>query len=184
MMTTPTSERTLILLRHAKAEQVQGKVDHDRELAPRGLRDARAVGQWLRGGKWLSHPSQAVVLDLVLCSTSERTRQTLAGLLASGAAVREVLFDQRVYDAGAASLLDVLLEVPDSVSTVLMIGHAPGIPMLASTLAMDGLGSTEALERLSRGFPTSGLAILGFEGGWGSLASETAHLREFVVPRG
>jgi len=174
----PTTERTLLLLRHAKAQSMQGTKDHDRELAPRGRDDARAVGQWL------SDPSHALAPDLVICSTSERTRQTLAGLLASGVSAREVLFDERVYDAGAASLLDALLEVPDPVSTVLMIGHAPGIPMLASTLALDGTGSTEALERLSRGFPTSGLAILGFEGGWGSLAPETARLREFVVPRG
>jgi len=174
----PTTERTLLLLRHAKAQSTQGTPDHDRELAPRGRADARAVGQWL------SDPSRALAPDLVICSTSERTRQTLEGLLASGASLREMLFDQRVYDAAAASLLDVLLEVPDSVSTVLMIGHAPGIPMLASMLALDGTGSTEALERLSGGFPTSGLAILGFEGGWGALAPEKAHLREFVVPRG
>ena len=173
-----TTERTLLLLRHAKAQSMQGTTDHDRELAPRGRADARAVGQWL------SDPAHALAPDLVICSTSERTRQTLAGLLTSGFSVREVLFDERVYDAGADSLLDALLEVPDSVSTVLMIGHTPGIPMLASMLALDRPGSTEALERLSRGFPTAGLAILGFECGWGSLAPETAHLREFVVPRG
>ena len=173
-----TTGRTLLLLRHAKAQSMQGSTDHDRELAPRGRVDARAVGQWL------SDPAHAPAPDLVICSTSERTRQTLAGLLTSGVSAREVLFDERLYDAGADSLLDALLEVPDSVSTVLMIGHAPGIPMLASTLALDGSGSTEALERLSRGFPTSGLAILGFECVWGSLAPEAVHLREFVVLRG
>ena len=184
MMTTPTSERTLILLRHAKAEQVQGKVDHDRELAPRGLRDARAVGQWLRGGKWLSHPSQAVVLDLVLCSTSERTRQTLDAACAGAAFVKDRRFDERLYDASAAGLLGVLREVPDSVSNVLMIGHGPGIPVLATALSQDGAGSADAIDRMSQGFPTSGLAVLGFEGRWAALAPETAQLRDFVVPRG
>ena len=177
-MTTPTTERTLMLLRHAKAEQVQGKVDHDRELAPRGRRDARAVGQWL------SDPSHAVVLDLALCSTSERTRQTLDAACAGGASVKEVLFDERIYDASAASLLDVLREVPDSVNNVLMIGHGPGIPVLATKLARNGTGSTDANDRLSKGFPTSGLAVLGVEGRWAALAPETAYLRDFVVPRG
>ena len=184
MMTTPTSERTLILLRHAKAEQVQGKVDHDRELAPRGRKDARAVGQWLRGGKWLSHPSQAVVLDLVLCSTSERTRQTLDAACAGAAFVKDRRFDERLYDASASGLLDVLREVPDSVSNVLMIGHGPGIPVLATALSQDGAGSADAIDRVSQGFPTSGLAVLGFEGRWAALAPETAQLRDFVVPRG
>ncbi|MHB1475090.1 MAG: SixA phosphatase family protein, partial [Dermatophilaceae bacterium] len=144
----------------------------------------RAVGQWLRGGKWLSGPSQAVVLDLVLCSTSERTRQTLDEALAGGASVKETRFDERIYDAGAASLLDVLREVPDSVNNVLMIGHAPGIPVLATELARNGTGSTDANDRLSKGFPTCGLAVLVFEGRWAALGPETAYLREFVVPRG
>lgn len=177
-MTTPTIERTLILLRHAKGEQVEGKPDHDRELAPRGRKDARAVGQWL------SDSSRAMVPDLVLCSTSERTRQTLDGVCAGGASVKDTHFDERIYEASAATLLDVLREVPDSVNAVLMIGHAPGIPVLATALAQDGAGSTDAIDRLSQGCPTSGLAVLGFEGRWAALAPETAYLRDFVVPRG
>jgi phosphohistidine phosphatase len=179
MTTTPTSGRTLVLVRHAKAEHVQGKPDHDRELAPRGRRDARAIGHWL------SEPLHAVVLDLVLCSTSERTRQTLDAVRAGGASVKDVVrFDERIYDASAATLLDVLREVPDSVNSVLMIGHAPGIPVLATALANDDAGSTDAIDSLSRGFPTSALAVLGFEGRWAGLAPETAYLRDFVVPRG
>jgi phosphohistidine phosphatase len=178
MTTTPTTERTLILLRHAKGEQVQGKPDHDRELSPRGRGDARAVGAWL------SDPSQAVVLDLVLCSTSERTRQTLDGVCAGGASVKDTRFDERIYEGSAARLLDVLREVPDSVNTVLMIGHAPGIPVLAAALAHNDSGSTDVIDRLSLGFPTSSLAVLGFEGPWATLAPEAAYLRDFVVPRG
>jgi len=174
----PKAERTLLLLRHAKAQQTHGAPDHDRHLASRGREDARAVG------RWLTDPLHAPSPGLVICSTSERTRQTLDGLLAGGAAVGEVQFDGRVYNAGATSLLNVLLEVPDSVDTVLMIGHAPGIPMLATVLALDGDASSEAGERLSKGFPTCGLAILQFRGTWVALAAGTSHLREFVVLRG
>jgi len=182
-MTKPTIERTLLLLRHAKAEQAPGKPDHERKLAPRGRKDARAVGEWLRDAMQAGALPSSVV-DLALCSTSERTRQTLDVVCAGGASVTDARFDSRIYDGSAASLMDVLREVPDSVSTVLMIGHAPGIPVLATALARDGAGSTDAAERLPQGFPTSGLAVLGFEGRWASLAPEMAHLREFVVPRG
>ena len=174
---TPTKERKLILVRHAKAEQVPGKPDHDRELSPRGRGDARAIGGWL------SDPSRAVVLDLVLCSTSQRTRQTLDAVRLGGASVKDSRFDDRIYDSSTARLLDLLREVPDSVGTVLMIGHAPGIPVLATALALDDSASADVLERMSQKFPTSGLAVLTFEGPWGALAPETAHLREFVVPR-
>lgn len=178
MTTTPTSERTLTLVRHAKAEKVGGKPDHDRELAPRGRKDAAAIGVWL------SDPCHAVVHELALCSTSERTRQTLEGIWAGGANAKDTRFDRRIYDASAASLLEVLREVPDSVNAVLMIGHAPGIPVLATSLAHNDSGSTDVMERLSLGFPTSGLAVLGFDGRWAALAPATAYLRDFVVPRG
>ena len=178
MTSTSPSERTLTLVRHAKAEQVRGKPDHDRELAPRGRKDAQAIGVWL------SDPSHAVLPELALCSTSERTRQTLEGIRAGGAAAGDTLFDERIYDASAAGLLELLREVPDSVSAVMMIGHAPGIPVLATSLAHNGSGSTDVLDRLSLGFPTSGLAVLGFDGPWAELAPETAYLRDFVVPRG
>ena len=178
MTTTSTSERTLTLVRHAKAEHVPGKTDHDRELAPRGRKDARAIGAWL------SDPSHAVVHGLALCSTSERTRQTLEGICAGGAFAKDTRYDERIFDAGAAGLLEILREVPDSVSAVLMIGHAPGIPVLATSLAHNDSGSSDVMERLSLGFPTSGLAVLGFDGPWAALAPETAYLRDFVVPRG
>jgi len=178
MPPTPTIARTLILARHAKAEHVAGKPDHERELSPRGRRDARAIGVWL------SDPAHALVLDLVLCSTSERTRQTLEGVRAGGATIKEVQFDARIYDAHAARLLDVLREVPDSANAVLVIGHAPGIPVLAPALARDDVGSTELVEQIARAFPTSALAVLEFEGRWADLAPETAYLRDFAVPRG
>jgi len=177
-MTTPTSERILILARHAKAKQDQDKPDHDRDLASRGHQDAHAVGVWL------SDPSRVVSLDLALCSTSERTRQTLSGIVAGGASAQQTRFDRRIYDGGASSLLEILREVPDSVTAVLMIGHAPGIPVLATALAHNDSGSTDVMDRLSMGFPTSGLAVLGFEGSWATLAPEAAYLRDFVVPRG
>jgi phosphohistidine phosphatase len=178
MTTTPTSERTLTLVRHAKAEHVHGKPDHDRGLASRGRRDAHAIGAWL------SDPSHAVVHELVLCSTSQRTRQTLDAMSPGGASASDTRFDERIYEASAAVLLEVLREVPDSVDAVLMIGHAPGIPVLATSLAHNDSGSTDVMDRLSLGFPTSGLAVLGFDGSWATLAPETAYLRDFVLSLG
>jgi phosphohistidine phosphatase len=176
-MTMPASGRTLILLRHAKAEHAQGRPDHDRGLALRGRGDARAVGAWI------SDPSHVAALDLVLCSTAERTRQTLDGVFGGGALAKDTRFDERIYDASAAGLLDLLREVPDSVNSVLVIGHAPGIPVLATALAHDDSESHAGVDRLSSGFPTCALAVLGFEGRWAGLAPESACLRDFVVPR-
>jgi phosphohistidine phosphatase len=178
MTTMSNTERTLTLVRHAKAEQVPGKPDQDRDLARRGRRDAEAIGAWL------SDPAHAVGHDLALCSTSRRTRQTLEGIRAGGAGAAEVRFDKRIYDASAATLLEVLREVPDSVKAVLIVGHSPAIPLLATSLVHNDSGSTDVLDRLELTFPTSGLAVLGFDGSWVKLAPQMAHLRDFVVPRG
>ncbi len=69
-MTLASDDKVLILFRHAKAEQVVGKPDHERELTARGRKDAHAAGAWLR-----EHELGA---ELVLCSTATRTRQTWA----------------------------------------------------------------------------------------------------------
>ena len=90
-MTESTSERTLTLVRHAKAEHPRGKPDHERDLAPRGLKDAQAIGVWL------SDPSHVMVHQLALCSTSERTRQPLEGIGAGGASTGDTRFDERIY---------------------------------------------------------------------------------------
>ena len=61
--------RTLLLLRHAKSDYPAGVADHERPLAPRGIREAALAGNWLR--------AHAPGVDAVLCSTATRTRQTL-----------------------------------------------------------------------------------------------------------
>jgi phosphohistidine phosphatase len=182
MTTQPTgtsrrSERTLTLVRHASAENVQDRSDHSRKLLSRGRKDAQAVGVWL------SRSPLAAELDLALCSTSERTRQTLDNIRAGGASVKDARFDDRIYNASAVGLLEVLREVPDSVSSLLMVGHAPGIPVLATALAREDPASTEVMDQLSLAYPTSGVAILGFDGPWAELAPEAAYLMEFAVPR-
>ncbi|HSO66146.1 MAG TPA: histidine phosphatase family protein, partial [Ornithinibacter sp.] len=65
-MTRAAQDRTLVLLRHAKAKQQGRDDDHERELRGRGRRDAAAAGHWL-----VEH---GYGIDEVLCSTSERTQ--------------------------------------------------------------------------------------------------------------
>lgn len=62
------SQRSLVLLRHAKAEQPTSAPDAERPLTARGHADAAAAGAWLGHGGYL--PS------VVVCSPAKRTRQT------------------------------------------------------------------------------------------------------------
>ncbi|MFJ5675829.1 SixA phosphatase family protein [Streptomyces sp. NPDC093097] len=196
--------RRLIVLRHAKSAWPEDVPDHERPLAGRGRRDALAAGRWLR--------QEHCAPDLVICSTAQRTRETwdkvAAELGASASAVAggtadapraarasgpaaarpaapaapEVVFEPRVYQAGAEALLQVVRAVPERWRTVLLIGHQPGVQDLVLSLA--GAGDDEALARAGEKFPTSAVAVLALPGGWAGLAPGCARLTAFAVPRG
>lgn len=165
-------DRTLLLLRHAKAVRPERSAgsDIERPLATRGRVDAAAAGRWLT-----EHGYRP---DLVLCSTAVRTRQTWEHTGADGG---DVWYDRRIYNADQDELLDVVQEAPPAARTVLLVGHAPGVPWLAETLAP---GNSAAHDRMRAKFPTSGLAVLEHTSRWSDLAPGTARLADFVIPRG
>ncbi len=175
VMSSASREKTLILMRHAKAEEGAGKVDHDRELAARGRRDAKAAGKWLH--------AEGLVPDLVICSTAQRTRQTWEEACRGGAHTEFVEFRRSVYLGGSEQTLETVREDAGDTSTVLVVGHNPTMAQLTSLLT-DGEGSREAHEALGEGFVTSGLAVLRYAGDWADLDLGTCELARFHVSRG
>lgn len=174
-MSPVSDDRTLVLVRHAKSEQVEGKADHDRELTEKGERDAEAAGRWLR--------EQGIVAELVICSTSRRTRQTWDHLAKGGAHTEFVEYRRAVYQGGASGVIGAIREDAGEVRTVFVIGHAPSVPDLASSLT-DGQGSRPAHLAMGEGFPTCALAVLRYAGEWPDLTFGTATLERFHVCRG
>ncbi|MFE7429738.1 SixA phosphatase family protein [Streptomyces sp. NPDC057545] len=190
----------LIVLRHAKSAWPDGVLDHERPLAGRGRRDAPAAGRRLY--------ETGYVPDLVVCSTARRARETwdlvATELFATEpdvtepeAAEPDVVYEPRVYAAGASDLLRVLHEVLDDVlarggrdgrdgpaqgRTVLLVGHQPGVQELVLSLA--GGGDEQALARARTKFPTSAFAVLALPGTRAGLVPGAAVLTDFAVPRG
>ncbi|KRE43624.1 SixA phosphatase family protein [Knoellia sp. Soil729] len=173
-MTTAAEDRTLVLVRHAKAEQGGYDADHERELAPRGHRDAEGAGRWLC--------EQGIGVDEVFCSTAIRALQTCEGIWKAGCCEADIHEEHRIYNASADRLLEVVREADADANVVMLVGHAPGIPVLASLLA-DGEGSDRAHDLMSQGFPTTGVALLRFSGHWSELAPGVAQLDRFHVAR-
>ncbi len=174
------SQRRAILIRHAKTEQ-EGPADqgdHGRRLLPRGEADAQAAGVWLL--------EQRLVPDLVLCSSSMRTRQTWEQMTAGaeGLADVEVEHDRRIYNAGSEELQQVLTEAPEDAGLVAMIGHAPGIPDLVADLTDAEGSSDEALAALDDGFSTMACAVLEIDGDWADVRAGSARLTTVETPRG
>ncbi|CAM4226898.1 phosphohistidine phosphatase [Mycobacterium basiliense] len=162
---------TLVLMRHAKSAYPDDVADHERPLAPRGIREAGLAGDWLR--------ANVPTIDSVLCSTATRTRETLTrtGIAAP------VRYTQRLYGAGPGTVIEEINRVADDVNTLLVVGHEPTTSSVALILA--GANGTEAtaVQRISEKFPTSGVAVLRVPGRWADLEPGGAALVAFHVPR-
>jgi phosphohistidine phosphatase len=115
--------------------------------------------------------------QLVLCSSSRRTRETLD--LLQLAPETGVCFDGGLYAASEHVLLERLRAVPDDFASVMLVGHSSGIEQLALMLARRGARLGEMREK----FPTGALATIEFNGRWSTLDGGDAELTGYVVPR-
>ncbi len=167
-------QRTLVVVRHAKAAWPDDVSDLERPLTGRGRRDAAALGAWL--------VDRGLVPEVVLCSTATRAAQTWAGAqmqVAKAAAERgsELLVrpEAAVYDAPASRLLSLLraLDAGESeagAGCALMVGHNPGVEELVARLC----GRSVHLK-------TAGIALLAVSGPWAEL--DSAELAELATCR-
>ena len=164
--------KRLYLLRHAKSSWDDPTLaDDDRPLAPRGRRAAKVMAEHL-GRK-------GIAPELVLCSPSRRTRQTLTRIAPGLGKNANVQIEPELYAASGPVLLEVLHEVPDGVDSVMLIGHNPGIQDLALNLASAG----SPIPRLRNKFPTAALVTLELNGSWRELEPGSAELVSFVKPK-
>ncbi len=162
----------LLLLRHAKSLRGDPRLaDRDRPLAPRGHRDAGLMRQSMR--------RLGLAPDLVLVSNARRTMETLDALEPwDDTPLTEPT--EQLYLAEAAQIFTLLRDVAETVRSVLLIGHNPGVQDFAVQLAAPASG--EAARRMSDKFPTAALAEFAIGCAWRRLDRGTAHLTRFVMP--
>jgi len=158
----------LLLVRHGKAEPPDGLPDHERPLAPRGVRDAPEVGRWLSQQRW--------VPDRVLCSDAVRTRQTaqqvITGLAEAGAQVPDAEPLAELYQASTHQVLHLVAATPEEVTTLLVVGHEP---TMSETVA--------ALTGRRVELPTAAVAQVELDGGWARAAADAGRLVGLRTPR-
>lgn len=168
----PSSKR-LFILRHAKSSwDDPGLADHERPLAPRGRRAVEAIA---------AHVNAAgIEPELVLCSSSRRTRETLEGVGVGG----EHVIESDLYGASCQEVLERLHRVPEEVESVMLVGHNPTLQALVLRLADDEVAADASyLGEVRRKFPTGALATLTFDGTWEELSPRSARLASYVRPK-
>jgi phosphohistidine phosphatase len=160
------------VLRHAKSSWDDSALrDFDRPLTRRGARAAAQMAALL--AEAASPPTRA------LCSAARRTQDTLAAVRARLGLHCEI--EESLYLADAASLLARLARIEDGETSVLVVGHNPGLHDLAVALA--GSGKPKALRRLAERFPTGAHAELAIGSRWNDLAPGCARLVGLTFPR-
>lgn len=160
--------KRLILMRHAKSGWDDPTLDdHERTLTDRGKRGALAIGKWLAANEFAP--------DVVLSSTSTRTRETLNGLVESiGEQVVE--FQDSLYLAPPGRMLARLQERAEQ--TVLMLAHNPGTAALA-----EGLVKGAVEHARFRQHPSASTTVLEFDlECWRDIQPSSGQLIGFVTP--
>jgi phosphohistidine phosphatase len=159
--------KTLLILRHAKAEPIENKQpDFDRRLAPRGRREAPRMGELI--------VAEEIVPQLVLSSPAARARETAelavaamhyAGPLPSSVGSPVVTYHQELYMATPTTYVSLLREAQADVERVLVVGHNPTLEDLVWRLT----GESAVL-------PTACLAVVRLAiAEWSELAPDGAY---------
>jgi phosphohistidine phosphatase len=168
--------RTLVLLRHARAETPGERPDIERRLTTVGESDADAAGSWLA--------DEGLRPGLVICSPAARTRQTWHGVAVAlaqanpDAGAPEVHYENGLYDGGRTEVIDLLRAVPDETRVVLVVGHNPTMSDVSILLRpYDADGGFDTLK-------TSGLAVHRAEGSWSQVEPGWMPLIERHTARG
>lgn len=167
--------KTVTLLRHAKSDWNDPvSRDFDRPLNARGKKAATLMGRWAQ--------EQGLRFDAIVASPAVRVTETLDHFLDAYGTTIDIRWDRRIYLASAATLLDVLRDSPDEWSTLLMVGHNPGLEDLVLDTVADSASNT-LRGTVEEKYPTAAIATLEFPANhWADLA-KPAQLVAFTRPR-
>jgi len=171
--------KTVIVLRHAKSDWSDTALrDFDRGLNDRGYRAAAVMGRWAALNK--------LAFDAVIASPAVRVVETLRRFREAYGDSPEPAFDMRIYLAAGTTIAEVLSEAPEEVSSLLLVGHSPGLEELILTAARHDRRSA-LRDSVETKLPTAALAVLDFDvEKWADLAEHfkgRATLRAFTRPR-
>jgi len=158
-----------VMIRHAKSSWANPmQSDFERPLNDRGQHDAPMMGKRLK--------KAGISPDLIISSTAKRTRQTSKHIAAAtGYDFDSVKWEEKLYHCIPSVFEELIYEVDNTVKTVFIIAHNPGI--------------TEFVNQLSPRFctgnmPTCGMVGVHFEAdSWEDFALVNRTVFLFDYPR-
>lgn len=160
--------KTLVLLRHGKAQADSLEGDHARELNKRGRRQAAAMGSYI--GREIGIPDAIITSD---ASRAEITAEIAAEAMGY---VGDLTLVPQIYDADVNTLLAVVRSILDDVDSALVVGHNPGFEEVAAALA--GIDEDDVL------LPTAAYAHITFDtDSWDNVRRGTGNWVGIMSPK-
>lgn len=162
----------LYLLRHAKSDWNNTFLsDFERPLNQRGRRSASKIASFISTNK--------IRPELILCSSARRTRETLEIIQHSFNPKTEFSIENELYASSVYDLIKRIQRVPDSIKSLMIIGHNPGMQDLSLQLST----SSELRDQISEKFPTGALVDVFIETeSWSRIAQGEARIISFTTP--
>ncbi|MBD63395.1 MAG: phosphohistidine phosphatase SixA [Gammaproteobacteria bacterium] len=158
--------KNLFLLRHAKSSwDNKTLADFDRPLSKRGISNAILLSKYIE--------KHRISFDLILSSPSERTQSTLDLVLSSLDSIPTNTLKESIYHASASSLSRLIKEQDDEINNLLLVGHNPGLHVLAELLTNESIVK----------FPTCAFAKITNFNHWKELDAGILNLESLITPK-
>ena len=171
--------KRLLLLRHAKTVPAgAGMDDHERALMARGLEDAPKIGRYIQAKDYTP--------DLIVSSTSRRTIETVELVTDAFSGTQRIDYMEALYLAEPEIILSIVRLAPDKMKSLMVVGHNPGLELIATQLAREPVKRKERdrFDLIEEKFSTAALAVLDFDvTRWRDIAPGEGVLTDFVRPR-
>jgi phosphohistidine phosphatase len=158
--------KQLIILRHSKTEKINPAGDPARELTKPGRRWAMEAGREIH--------EAAGMPDLLVTSNAIRALQTgdLAAEAMKFAGERRVV--PEIYGATEDELVEVIQALPDEFSSIVLVGHNPGLEELANSFPG---------KREHGHLPTAGWVVVGMSSdAWKDAKAGSGKVSAFGTP--
>ena len=159
--------KKLYLARHAKSSWDNSSLsDIDRPLNNRGKKNAPQMGDRMA--------ARGVHLDYMISSPANRARSTAEYLAAAlNYDIRTIDTNDLIYFEGSSSILDVIRQTPESIKSLMVVGHNPDMTSLCHYLCDFG----------GMDMPTCAIASLEYDGHWSELDANSAELADYDFPK-
>ena len=127
--------KTVYIVRHGKAVPASANIaDADRLLTDTGVARTCKIAEYMNESK--------PVIDQIIASPAERAYDT-ALIIADklGISVKKVIANEKLFSGDDTDALDLMEDLDDSISSVMIVGHNPIITQVANRFASPKLES-------------------------------------------